>query len=143
MMEERVDPRRAQVAQVGGRGEKCIRVRFSAVTNPAPSPQSALGSLVPVRPSEARAVKLICRNTTRGGVRGNAAKRSPDAARRPEAKKRGPLWDTTEDRGLGRGAFDQGSPLGAGRAEEGQPLHQPSERSARAPRGGFGADGEV
>jgi len=59
MIEERVDPRRAQVAQVGEREEKSIRVRFSVVTNPAPSPKSALGGLVPVRPSEARAVKLI------------------------------------------------------------------------------------
>ena len=58
-MGEKVDPRRAQVAQVGERVESYIfRSRFGVVTRPTPSHQSALGSLVPVRPIEARAVKL-------------------------------------------------------------------------------------
>ena len=54
---------------------------------------------------------------------GNAAKRSRDAARRPEGEERGQPRDTAEDSGLGRGASDQGSLLGAGRAEGGQPPH--------------------
>ena len=59
-MGEKVDPRRAQVDQVGGRVESYIfRSSFGVVTHPTPSPQSALGGLVPVRPSEARAVKLM------------------------------------------------------------------------------------